>query len=622
MKRIEVLAREDPFAFVHPLVRRSVYDALSVTERDAAHAAAADRLRLGGGSSEAMAAHLAAMRPAGSTAVVAALRRAAREAMARAAPEAAIGWLGRALAERAREPSRAVQLHELGKVELFGREPAAIGHLQEALERSTEPVLRARIALDLTEMLIAAGRWEAAVTAVSDALDELGDRDPELAVELETVRAVMRANDPRFVAAFDGDRERLRVLAEGESWAARALAVVLAANAAARGEDPQQVRALVEHGLRDGRLLAERGAGGWAAAHALFPLVLIEADARALDVVEELAAQARRCGAPFGGLTAIAARGWVHARRGELAAAEADLRTAWEVSVQDTMPLLITTGLMWLVDATLERPSLDDVAALMESLELEPVFLATSAGAMLLESRGRQRLARGDRDGAVTDLRACAATNAALGYGPTYSTWRSALALALPAQARDEALALVDEDLVRAAATGLARPHGVALRAAGLLRGAADGLACLHASVALLRDSPARLEHARSLVELGAALRRRRQRVQAREPLAAGMELAHRCGAVRLVARADEELRAAGARPRRIARSGIDALTASEARAVRLVAEGHSNAQVAQELFVSLKTIESHLTHAYAKLDLTGPGARRQLAGALEQLAG
>ena len=190
----------------------------------------------------------------------------------------------------------------------------------------------------------------------------------------------MRANDPRFVAAFDGDRERLRVLAEGESWAARALAVVLAANAAARGEDSQQVRALVEHGLRDGRLLAERGAGGWASAHALFPLVLIEADARALDVVEELAAQARRCGAPFGGLTAIAARGWVHARRGELAAAEADLRTAWEVSVQDTMPLLITTGLMWLVDATLERPSLDDVAALMESLELEPVFLAHQRG--------------------------------------------------------------------------------------------------------------------------------------------------------------------------------------------------------------------------------------------------
>lgn len=546
MKRIEILVREDPFAFTHPLVRRSVYDALSVTERDAAHTAAADRVSLGGGSSEAFAAHLAAMRPAGSAEVVAALREAAGEAMARAAPEAAIAWLERALEERAPEPPRAVQLHELGRVEHFGRAPAAIGHLREALENATHPMLRARIALDLAESLIGAGRWEAAVTTVSDALAELGDRDPDLAVELETLRAVMRANDPRLVAAFDGDRERLHLLVEGESWAARALAVVLAGNAAARGEDPEQVRRLVEHGLRDGVLLAERGAGGWASAHALFALVLVEADDRALEVVEELAAQALRCAAPFGGLTAIAARGWVHARRGNLAAAEADLCTALDVSVQNAMPLLGTTAFMWLVDATLERPSLEHVAALMESLELEPVFLATSAGAMLLESRGRQRLARGDRVGAVADLRLCAATNTALGYGPTYSTWRSALALALPAQEHDEALALADEDLARAAATGLARPHGVALRTSGLLRGSDDGLACLRASVALLEDSPARLEHARSLVELGAALRRRRQRVQAREPLAAGMELAYRCGAERLVARADEELRAAG----------------------------------------------------------------------------
>ena len=100
------------------------------------------------------------------------------------------------------------------------------------------------------------------------------------------------------------------------------------------------------------------------------------------------------------------------------------------------------------------------------------------------------------------------------------------------------------------------------------------------------------------------------------------MELAHRCGAVRLAGRADEELRAAGARPRRIARTGVDALTASESACARLVAGGRSNAQIAQELFVSLKTVETHLTHVYAKLGLTGPGARRQLASALEQPAG
>jgi DNA-binding CsgD family transcriptional regulator len=159
----------------------------------------------------------------------------------------------------------------------------------------------------------------------------------------------------------------------------------------------------------------------------------------------------------------------------------------------------------------------------------------------------------------------------------------------------------------------------VALRAAGLIRGGEDGFDCLLRSVALLRDSPARLEHARSLVELGAALRRHGQRAAAHEPLLAGRELAHFCGAERLVARAAEELCAAGARPRRIARTGLEALTPSERRAVRMAADGRSNPEIAQELFVSLNTVETHLSHAYAKLGLTGPGARRRLAAALER---
>ena len=60
-----------------------------------------------------------------------------------------------------------------------------------------------------------------------------------------------------------------------------------------------------------------------------------------------------------------------------------------------------------------------------------------------------------------------------------------------------------------------------------------------------------------------------------------------------------------------------DALTASEARVGRLAARGHSNAEIAQELYVSLKTVETHLSHAYAKLGLSGQGARKRLAEAL-----
>jgi DNA-binding CsgD family transcriptional regulator len=236
---------------------------------------------------------------------------------------------------------------------------------------------------------------------------------------------------------------------------------------------------------------------------------------------------------------------------------------------------------------------------------------------MLLETRGCLRLARGEHQSAAADLRAGGQILAAVRFGPPAFHWRSELALALPADAREQAVALVTENLTLAEATGLARAHGIALRHAGLVLDGDRGVACLRESVARLTGSAARLEHARSLVEYGAALRRRGQRAQAREPLAAGLELAYRCGAERLLARAAEELRVAGARPRRIQRTGIDALTASELRTARLAAGGRSNAEVAQELFVSLKTVETHLSHAYAKLGLTGPGARRQLSTAL-----
>lgn len=105
--------------------------------------------------------------------------------------------------------------------------------------------------------------------------------------------------------------------------------------------------------------------------------------------------------------------------------------------------------------------------------------------------------------------------------------------------------------------------------------------------------------HARSLVALGSALRRRGYRSESREPLVAGLELAHRCGTELLSAQAREELVVSGGRPRRVVRSGFDALTASERRIVRLAVGGASNGEIAQTLYVSVKTVEAHLSNAY-----------------------
>jgi DNA-binding CsgD family transcriptional regulator len=157
----------------------------------------------------------------------------------------------------------------------------------------------------------------------------------------------------------------------------------------------------------------------------------------------------------------------------------------------------------------------------------------------------------------------------------------------------------------------MARAIGVALRARGLVEGGEAGRRLLAEAADVLAGSPSRLEHARALVELGAALRRANQRAGARDPLRDGLELAERCGATALAERARTELLATGARPRRALRTGIDALTPSELRVCRMAAGGASNPEIAQALFVTRATVESQLHAAYLKLDIS---SRRELA--------
>jgi DNA-binding CsgD family transcriptional regulator len=179
---------------------------------------------------------------------------------------------------------------------------------------------------------------------------------------------------------------------------------------------------------------------------------------------------------------------------------------------------------------------------------------------------------------------------------------------------REPARELADAELADARVFAAPRTLGIALRAAGLAREGESCLAFLTESVAVLRDSSAPLELAHSLTELGAALRRAGRRIAARGPLGEALDLAARCGAPPLAARAREELTAAGARPRRTWRTGVEALTPSELRVARLAGRGLSNREIAQELYVTVKTVEGHLARAYGKLGITG---RRQLAGVL-----
>jgi len=180
-----------------------------------------------------------------------------------------------------------------------------------------------------------------------------------------------------------------------------------------------------------------------------------------------------------------------------------------------------------------------------------------------------------------------------------------------------EARRLADEEVYLARRLGVPRALGIALRAAGLVRGGPAGVALLEEAATVLARSSARLEQARALADYGAALRRANRRTESREPLRRALDLAVQCGAAPLADRARQDLAAAGVRPRRAA-SGVDALTPSELRVVRMAADGMGNRAIAKALFVTIKTVEVHLSSAYRKLDIA---SRTALAAALNHRA-
>ena len=118
--------------------------------------------------------------------------------------------------------------------------------------------------------------------------------------------------------------------------------------------------------------------------------------------------------------------------------------------------------------------------------------------------------------------------------------------------------------------------------------------------------------------ELGALLRRRNRRTEARELLREALDVAHHAGARPLAREAETELRATGARPRRVVLTGLDALTASERRIAELAGQGLTNREIAQALFVTTRTVEGHLTSVFRKLQVD---SRSMLQAALADRA-
>lgn len=529
----------------------------------------------------------------------------------------AASYLRRALREQPEREQREAVRHELGVAEFrAGEIDAAVRDLADVQRTSDDRLRRAQAGRDLGLALFQAGRFADAVAAQSHAMEDAGGVDRDLAAWLTAERHQTAMMDPTTYRAT-GDLLDLGADIAGETGGERALLAVMGAEATFRIDWGAHLALRMARDAFAGGLLADLAtSSSGVGVIAVFPFAFGDRLDEALRLTSDMVGVARVRGSWVGAVRAYLARAMVHFLLGAVRDAESDARSAYELGMDIRLPPARMAAGVFL-EAVAERGTSDEGDRVLSDLGLTGDIPGDVVGLWELHGRARLRLAQGRIDAAITDFTEL--DRRAAGWrtwNPAVLPYRSRLAMALLLSGdRAGAQRAAAEELDLARQWGAARAIGIALRALGQAKAGADGLDLLTESTNVLRGSQAQLEYAHSLVAYGSALRRDGRRADARPPLAEGLDLARRCGATALAEHAHTELRAAGARPRRLTRTGIDALTPSELRVARMAADGMSNPAIAQALFVTLRTVEVHLTHTYTKL---GISSRDQLPAALD----
>lgn len=604
----ELLAPEELLAFTHALIRQSIYQDIPAAQRGRAHGKAARLLAKDGALPELVSAHLLAAQPADDPWVVRMLRRSAGRATARGAPEVAMRHLRRALREPPDAPSRPGVLLELGIAESATGHADAIGHLAAATDLQAEPVGRAKVQRLLARALAGQGRRREAVQVLEDAIDGLQDRgETELTQDLLADYLAHSAFEPGLPQrSFARAEVVLAAEPAGVTPAERRLLAALAMRSAQHAVPTTHTIDMANRAWGEGALLREQGPDGPEWLMTVWALLLAEDHARARCLTVAVIDAARRAGSADAFTTASFFHGWAAWSLGDVLDAQADAEHVIRMGRAGWRRYLVAAHVLH-ANVLLELGAPDDAERTLDAAE-EHERAGMLEISWRLHARGRLALAR--RQPAVALIlfeQAGAFLTQRLSVEHTILPWRhdaalAALALGDRAQARQ----LIESARVLADTTGAALSQGRALRVLGLLADLDRAVDLLQHAIEKFTAVGAELELAYALADLGSTLRRSGHRTDSRVPLRAALDLSRRLGARVLAGRVREELTMTGARPRRDVRIGPDSLSPSERRVAGLAARGMSNKRIAQELFVTLKTVEYHLHNVYQKLDIPG----------------
>lgn len=605
----DVLRAGEPLAFVHPLTRSVVYADVPAAARAGMHARAARMIADDGAPPDRVAAHLVPARAEGSAWSVETLRSVARRAMRGGAPSAAGAYLRRALAEPPPAAERPTLLVELASAEAAAGDARAAEHFERALELVDEPRRRAQLTQTLARVLTALGRPRDAGAALDDAIGALGEEDGDLVLVLQATWVSISRGDVEMRASA-GERVRAvvdRVTgSEPSSLAERMMLAQVASERVFAGEPREEPVRLARLALGGGQLLWLESSDGVAWLAALSALGwadhLEEFERGFLDGL----ADARRRGSVLAFATCSYGLNFSAYYSGRLADAVADARQALDAERYGWREYAAAcrAQLAW---AHIERGELEDADAALAPIERDPARESLPAYGLALQARGRISIARRQPQRALAQLlEAGRVMDASQIPNPAVVPWGSWAALAaFRSGHEDQARSLAAAELAASRRFGAPRTLGIALVAAGFVERSVE---LLREAVSVLEGSPARLELARALVTLGGALRRAGHPEEAREPLREALEMAHKFGAVAIANESRTELIATGARPRRPATTGVDALTPGERRVAGMAASGMSNREIAEDLFVTPKAVEWHLRNVYRKLGIDGRG--------------
>lgn len=611
-----ILQPGEPLNFAHRLTRAVVLADQPPGDAGDAHLRAAHLLAGEGVPLETLAAHLLAAPPRADPWAVDVLRRVARRELARGAPTPAARLLGRALAEPPGTATRSEVLAELGEAQAKAGSPEALETLRAAVASVGDPSRRSQLCLQLGWALHGHGRHQEAIEVLQAGLADLGEGDQVLARELRaSLVSISSLRSPVGGSELAAATAVLEGHGPDHTVRERSALAQLALQGAYGGAAAAEVAQLAVRAWGGGDILGTDGSTGHAWTLLNRALVAVGEYEQAVAIASRVLDDARRSGSALDFATASYCRAVPLHLLGRLAEAEADFEAAlearelgWDLFTGGLQAFwashLVDRGDLERADGVLQRPAGEG-----SGTSLEVPFLLTA--------RGRLRLAQGRPEEALTDLLLAGELLAAMAVrtATVVLPWRSeAVRAAILVGEMGRARALVAEEMALADSVGALSVMGQARRTAAMVERGPTAVRLGEEAVALLEQSHAHVERARALVELGAAVGRTGRRVEARRLLGAGIDLSLGFGAWALATRGRDELIRLGDRPRRLAISGPDALTGSERRVAQMAADGLSNRQIAQSLFVTTKAVEWHLANTYRKLQIR---RRQQLPEAL-----